>query len=58
MLVPLIITPLDDFSRMRLVFFFCRICKEAHVVVDIKIEKRARFSTGLVYDEIIEGMML
>jgi hypothetical protein len=58
MLVPLIITPLDNLSRMRLVFLFCRICKETYIVMDVKIEKRAGFSAGLVNDEVVKGIML
>lgn len=58
MLVPLIITPLDNFARMRLILFFCRICEETYIVMDIKIEERAGFSAGFVNYEVVKGIML
>jgi hypothetical protein len=58
MLVPLIITPLDHLPCVRFIFFFGRISKQAYVVMDVKVEERARLSPSLVDDKVVERVML
>lgn len=58
MLVPVIPATLNNFARMRLVFLLRRIGKKAHVVVDVKVEEGARFTTCFVDDEVVKCVVL
>lgn len=58
MLVPLIVTPLNDLPRMRLVLLNGGICQQTNVVMDVKVEQRPRFSSCFVDNEIVERVML
>jgi hypothetical protein len=58
MFIPLIITPLNNLSGVRLVFLFCSVGEEPHVIVDVKVEQWSRFTTRLVDDEVIECVVL
>jgi hypothetical protein len=51
-------TPLNDLPRMGLVLLDRRVMDHSHVVVDVKIEQRTGFPSGLVDDEVVEGVVL
>jgi hypothetical protein len=57
-LVALVPTAFNHFSRVRLVFLLGSIRKQSDVVVDIKIEEGTRFPSGFVDYEIVKGIML
>ena len=58
MLVPLVITPLDNLSSMRFVLLLRCVGQKANVIVDVEVEQRTRLSTGFIHDEIVESVML
>ena len=58
MLIPLVVTPFHHLACVRLVFLYCRIREQPHVIMHVKVEQRARLPARLVDDEIIEGVVL
>ena len=58
MLVTLIVAPLDELSRVRLVLLDRGIRQQAHIVVHVEVEERPRLPSRLVHDEVIEGVVL
>lgn len=58
MLIPLIPTAFHDFTGVRFVFLYSRIGQQTDVVVNIKVEQWARFSSRFVDNKVIEGVML
>ena len=50
--------PLDDFARVTFVFLDARVVCEAHVVMHIEVEERARLATSLGSNQVIEGVLM
>ena len=58
MLIPLVPTAEDHFAGMRLMLLPARVVHQSDVLVDVKLEQRAKFAAGLRDDEIVEGVVL
>ena len=58
MLVSVVPAALDDLARVRLVLFDGGIGEHANIVVDIKVEQRARLSSRLVDDKVVEAVVM
>lgn len=58
MFVSLIVASFDNLAGMRFILFLRCVCKQAHVVVNIKIEQRTRLSARFIDYEIVECIML
>ena len=56
--VPLIITSFNNFARMRFILLLGGVSKQTNIIMNIKVEQRARFTPGFVYNEVIKGIML
>lgn len=56
--VPLEPLALDDFAGVTLLLFDPRIADHADVVVHVKVEKWAGLASGLVDDELVEGVVV
>jgi hypothetical protein len=56
--VALVIAPLNDFPSMRFILLLGCVGEKANVVMNIKIEQRARFSPGFVDDKIVKCIVL
>lgn len=58
MFVTVVPAALHDFASMRFILLFRGIRKQADIVMDVKIEKWTRLSSGLVHYEVVECMVL
>lgn len=58
MFVTLVPTALDDLTCVRLVLLHRGVGEEAHIIMHIEVEKRARFASRFVDYEVVECVML
>lgn len=58
MLVTLVPTSFHDLARMGFIFLDGRVGQEPYIVMYVKVEQRARFSTSLVHDEVVKRVVL
>lgn len=56
--ITIIPAPLDDLAGMRFVFLHCCIGQHPHVVMNVKVEERARLASRLIDDKVVEAVVM
>lgn len=58
MFISLVIASLDDLARVRFILLLRSIGKQTHVIMNVEIKQRTRFTSGFVDDKLVKCIVL